>query len=95
MVHKIEETLTLNRPAYVGVSTLDLSKTLMYDFHYITTERKNIMIKLNVLICPDTDSLTYEIKTENAYKNFWSDKDKFDNSEYHENSPYSDKTNKK
>ena len=53
------------------------------------------MIKLNVLICPDTDSLTYEIKTEDAYKNFWSDKDKFDNSEYHENSPYSDKSNKK
>ena len=28
-VHKIKETLTLNRPAYVG-----MSKTLMYDFHY-------------------------------------------------------------
>ena len=39
--------------------------------------------------------MTYEIETEDAYKDFWSDKDKFDNSEYPENSPYFDKSNKK
>ena len=39
--------------------------------------------------------MTYEIETEDAYKDFWSDKDKFDNSEYSENSPYFDESNKK
>ena len=52
------------------------------------------MIKLNYLFT-DTDSLTYEIETEDVYKDLWSDKDKFDNSEYPENSPYFDKSNKK
>ena len=51
------------------------------------------MIKLKLLFT-DTDLLTYEIETEDVYKVFWSE-DKFDNSEYPENSRYFDKSNKK
>ena len=92
-VHKIKETLTMNRPAYIGMCILDLSKTLMYDFHY-NYIKQNYGNKAKLLFT-DTDSLTYEIETTDAYLDFWNDKDKFDNSDYPENSPYFDKTNKK
>ena len=39
--------------------------------------------------------LTYEIEAEDVYQDFWNDKDRFDNSDYPESSPYFDKTNKK
>ena len=92
-VHKIKETLTLNRPAYVGMCILDLSKTLMYDFHYnYIKEKYGDKAKL---LFTDTDSLTYEIEAEDVYQDFWNDKNRFDNSNYPESSQYFDKTNKK
>ena len=79
-VHNIKETLTLNRPAYVGMCILDPSKTLMYDFHYNYIKRKyNDKAKL---LFTDTDSLTYEITAEDVYNDFWNDKNKFDNSDF-------------
>ena len=92
-VHKIKETLTLNRPAYVGMCILDLSKTLMYDFHYNYIKKK--FGDKAKLLFTDTHSLTYEIQAEDVYQDFWNDKHLFDNSDYSESSPYFDKTNKK
>ena len=92
-VHKIKETLTLNRLAYVGMRILDLSKTLMYDFHYNYIKKK--YGDKAKLLFTDTDSLTYEIEAEDVYQDFWNDKNKFNNSDYPESSPYFDKTNKK
>ena len=91
-VHKIKETLTLNRPAYVGMCILDLSKTLMYDFHYNYIKSK--YGDKAKLLFTDTDSLTYEIEAEDVYQDFLNDKDRFDNSDYPEDSPYLNKTNK-
>ena len=92
-IHIIREAITLKTPAYVGMSILDLSETLVYDFKYSYIESK-YHDKENLLLT-DTDSLTYEIDTEDVYKDFWADKNKFHNSEYAENSPFFDKTNKK
>ena len=43
----------------------------------------------------DTDSLTYEIKSENVYKEFYKWKDLFDFSNYSKDSTFYDDTNKK
>ena len=52
----------------------------MYDFqNYIKKKYGNKAIDL---LFTDTDSLTYEIEAEDAYKNFWNDRDKFDTSDY-------------
>ena len=92
-VHKIKEALTLNRLAYVGMCILDLSKTLMYNCYYnYIKKRYGNRAKL---LFTDTDSLTYEIETEAVYKDFWNDKDMFDNSDYPESSPYYSNANKK
>ena len=92
-VHKVKETLTLNRPAYVGMCILDLSKMLMYNFHYNYIKKKyNNRARL---LFTNTDSLTYEIEAEDIYKDFWNDKDMFDNSDYLESSPYYCNVNKK
>ena len=72
-VHKAKETLTLNRPGYVGMCILDLSKTLMYDFHYKYIKKKyNNRARLLFI---DMGSSTYEIEAEDVYKDFWNDKD--------------------
>ena len=70
---------------------LDLSKWLMYDFHY-NFIKKNFNAEL---LFTDTDSLTYEIKSENIYKDFHKWKDLFDFINYSKNSTFYDDTNKK
>ena len=65
----------------------------MYDFHYNYIKQK--YGSKAKLLFTDTDSLTYEIEAEDVYQDFWKDKDRFDNSDYPESSPYFDKTNKK
>ena len=92
-VHKIKETLTMNRPAFVGACILDLSKTLIYDFHYNYIKHK--YDNKAKLLFTDTDSLTYEIETADAYADFWQNKDKFDNSDYNIESPFHNAVNKK
>ena len=85
-VHMNKTSLTFNQPVYLGMFILDLSKTIMYEFHY-----KYIKPKYEdkaKLLFTDTDSLMYEIKTEDFYKDISGDvKDRFDTSDYPPNHP--------
>ena len=88
---KIKPVLILNKPIYVGFSILDLSKLLMYEFHY-----KYIKSKSDAkLLFIDTDSLVYEIKAEVVYEDFYVDKNLFDFSDYPLDSKLFDPVNKK
>ena len=79
-------SLTFNKPVYLGMCILDLSKTLMYEFHYKYIKKK-YGDKARLLFT-DTDSLMYEIKTEDFYKDISEDvKDRFDTSDYRPNHP--------
>ena len=77
-IHEIETVVKLNKPIYVGFSILELSKWLIYDFHY-NFIKKNFDANL---LFTDTDSLTYEIKSEDIYEEFFNHKHLFDFSKY-------------
>ena len=85
-VHMKKTSLTMNKPVYLGMCILDLSKTIMYDFHY-NYIKSNYGDKAKLLFS-DTDSLMCEIQTEDFYKDISEDvKDRFDTSDYPENHP--------
>ena len=85
-VHMKKTSLEMNKPVHLGMSILDLSKTLMYDFHYRYIKPK--YGSKAKLLFTDTDSLLYEIETEDFYKDISGDvKDRFDTSNYPENHP--------
>ena len=91
-IRKNKVTLTLNKPAYVWMCILDLSKVLMYEFHYDYI--KNKYDNNSKLLFTDADSLLYEIKIRDVYEDFSKDKEMFDFSSYSANSKYYDDSNK-
>ena len=85
-VHMSKTSLLMNKPIYLGMCILDLSKIIMYDFHYNYIKSK--YADKAKLLFTDTDSLMYEIETEDFYKDISVDvKDRFDTSDYPENHP--------
>uniref|UniRef100_A0ABD2VTL4 DNA-directed DNA polymerase n=1 Tax=Trichogramma kaykai TaxID=54128 RepID=A0ABD2VTL4_9HYME len=69
-------SITITKPIYVGLAILDISKTLVYRFHYdymIHTYKDNCK-----LLYTDTDSLLYEIKNQDVYAHMKKDIHEFD-----------------
>ena len=85
-------TLTLNKPVYIGMCILKLSKVLMYEFDYDYI--KNKYDNNSRLLFRDTDSLMYEIKNEDVYEDFSNNKEMFDLSNYSTKLKFYDNSNK-
>ena len=84
----------MNKPIYLGLSILEISKTLMYEFWYDYMKPKYAN---NVKLCyMDTDSLIMNIKTNDFYKDISNDvENRFDTSNYEVNRPLPTGKNKK
>jgi hypothetical protein len=85
-IHLTKTDLLMDKPIYLGASILDISKTMMYDFHYNFI--KEMYGNKAKLLFTDTDSLCYEIETTDFYKDINPYvKDMFDTSNYPKDHP--------
>ncbi|KAM0734143.1 hypothetical protein ACS0PU_012508 [Formica fusca] len=69
-----------NKPIYVGMCILDISKTCLYEFHHdymVPMYREKCKVMYT-----DTDSLIYHIEYEDVYENIKRNVDRFDTSDY-------------
>ena len=88
-----KEKVLLNKPIYVGMSVLDLSKHLMYNFYY-NNLKKTYCDKIKLLYT-DTDSVIIHVQTEDIYQDIAQNLDNYDTSNYQPNHPLFSNTNKK
>ena len=96
IVQYIVQTLTLNRPIYVGFTVFELSKLHTYDFHYNHMKARYPHANQLKLLFTDTDSLAYAVKTDSIYEDMVEDAaSKYDFSEYPFDHPIYDSSNRK
>ena len=87
--------VVMNKPIYLGQAILDLSKIVMYEFHYDYMKKKYDSDRLQ-LCYMDTDSLVYSIETEDFYADITDDvSTRFDTSGYVPDRPLPIGLNKK
>ena len=84
--------IIMNKPVYLGLSILDISKSKMYEFWYdYLIPKYNEKVKLCYL---DTDSFIFHMKTEDIYKIFQKNRKRFGTSNYEVDRPLPIEKNK-
>ena len=83
-VERYQMCVKMDKPIYVGVTALELSKLVMYDFHYNFIKKK-YPGEQSRLCFTNTDSFLYELKTNDIYADILSNNERFDLSEYKDN----------
>jgi len=73
--------LVLNKPQYIGMAVLDLSKELMYDFYYNMLQKHHGIENLKLLFS-DTDSVCMEITTQDYFSSIKALEDFYDLSNF-------------
>ena len=92
-IHMRKTKLVLNKPVYTGMTIIENSKILMYDFFYNHLKAK--YGQKCELIYTDTDSLILNIQTKDVYKDMKEDSWLYDTSNYPKDHTLYDDTNKK
>ena len=86
--------IVMNKPVYLGQAILDLSKIVMYEFHYDYMKQKYLEGLTSATWI--RISLIYDIETDDFYKDIAEDvKDRFDTSGYNSDRPLPVGLNKK
>lgn len=84
---ELERTeVVLNKPIIIGMNILDISKIVMYDYHYNYMKKKygnNCQV-----LYTDTDSFIYNIKCDDFYHDMRLDQNKYDTSDFDPNNVY-------
>jgi len=86
MIHATKPCVTLDKPIFTGFCILELSKVIMYDFHYNHIIKKYTHSNVKLLFT-DTDSLCYYIRTANIYKDMKDDHMLYDTSNFEPDHP--------
>jgi len=95
MILMTKQKLLINKPIYAGMAILDLAKTVVYQFHYHYMVSKYSPDRCKLLFM-DTDSLTYEVRTDDIYDDMKPvAEEMFDCSDYPTSHPLYSEMNKK
>jgi len=86
MVQFMPKKIIQNKPIYTGFVVLEFSKVLMYEFHYKHTQCQYGADRARLLFT-DTDSLCYQIQTEDLYEDMASNLQHYDTSAYPKTHP--------